>query len=510
MRQPQLLVTPFAHWTVPVVVGTTLFLMSLPAPARASTFDTAAGALGGYALLRQGDVAGAYDVFADHHAEDPADALTLQGLAEAALYRGRFDEAAGHMAVLERQGEHDRVAYLEARQAHAEGRWSAALAGYARCLWRPGWEAWVLPPLEALYTHLGDLPFTALVNALAVSDTALADVLEGPREVFRFKTGYRPPRESDALPATPWQPAEFVAQTPWAEVEAAIRGFWAERDTVAATNLLNAAAQAHPRDARVQSLVKLGLLQDANKIPVPPARRKIPVAAGGAGAGGFSADLGILSGYGDVPAYGALRPYVIGMLEIEAASDTYIATLVEEIFAWHRSMQAHCSANDGAGIAQDMAWVYSIVQDELAWSQRETAATDALPVPPGFEQYARKVRELQDLRTSALTDLLNCIPTQDEPLLISAETKIAQLHQLRDGLVAEFLRAYDAAPEHYRVPPPEPGVRLEEDREADGADADEEVADGGDEDSEEDSEKDGKPKEEPQGSTTSPPWWARD
>lgn len=439
MHPIALTASPWTRWTLPFALITSLVVLSWPQPVQADAFATSLRGLGGYALLRQGDPHGAWSLFDSALAVDPNDPLLLQGMAEVSLFQRDTATWERCTALLEAQGQQDRLRWLAARQAHANGQWSAALAGYAICLTDPAWAAWADTPIEALYRELGDRPFAGLVRGLAETQPHLAGPIELRLESFRLRYGV--PSEWDLAPIT------------GPELESAVRAAWDQRAYPQARTLLESAALQAPRDPHIQVLLREQMLVEMNQTPVPPARRRIPAGAivnSWSGESGW--ELGGLLPQ-DLPVAGPLKQYWDGMLAINAVSERYYLQLMQQMETLKVSADKNVQERNAYGLHADLTTLFELVDNALFMSAEEVAAMQRLGVPHGFEAFAAKVREYQDLRTAAFTDLKQLLLTQNPEWAEHCRAKAQRLDPMAEEAAGLFFRAYERAPQEWKTPP---------------------------------------------------------
>lgn len=445
---------PLTDWALPLIMATSLALIALPRQAQADDFTTSLRGFGGYAMLRQGDLHGASDFFRTAYAQQNHDPLILQGLGEVAIFEHDATTLATCRGLLLQAGATDRLAWLDARQAHAQGDWGKALMQYSTFLTRQEWAGMALESIQAIHFEVGDRPFRALLSGLARTDAAAADRLAqfNPQWVANTYAD----DASDAVPQ-PWQAEAYVAANDLSTIEEAVRDFWRIRQDAAARALLASAAERYPRDPQLQALLKEQLLVESNMRPVPPAKRTLPagsLANTWAGESGWELASHMPA---DLPLAGPLAAYWDQLTAIFQVSEGYYLGLMREFQQLKSDIDTNVQQRSAGGLMENLAHFNMLVQGAITMSEREVASTGQLPIPYGFEAFAARLREYQDLRTSAFADLQSLVRTQRTDYADSAKTKAAGLVPLAEEAVRLFLQAYDRSPQEWKVEPqPEP------------------------------------------------------
>ncbi|MCG3152804.1 MAG: hypothetical protein GEEBNDBF_02108 [bacterium] len=441
---------PLTDWALPLIMATSLALIALPGQAQADDFATSLRGFGGYAMLRQGDLHGASDFFRTAYAKQNHDPLILQGLGEVAIYEHDATTLAACRGLLLQVGATDRLAWLDARLAHARGEWGNALAQYSVFLTRQEWAGMALESIQAIHFEVGDRPFRALLSGLASTDAAAADRLAqlNPRWVASSYAD----EATDSAPQ-PWQAEAYVAANDLPTIEQAVREFWRTRQDAAARALLASAAERYPRHTQVQALLKEQLLVESNLQPVPPAKRTLP-------AGSLASTWSGESGWEfagmmprDLALAGPLATYWGQLSAIFNVSEGYYLGLLREFQQLKTDIDSNVQSRSAGGLMENLAHFNMLVQGAITMSEREITSTGQLPIPYGFEAFAAKLREYQDLRTSAFADLQSLVRTQRTDYADSAKAKAEGLVPLAEEAVRLFLQAYDRSPQEWKVEP---------------------------------------------------------
>lgn len=465
---------PLSHWALPLILATSLGLFALPSRALAADFSTSFRGLGGYALLRQGDIAGAGEFFRSAFEQNQEDPLILQGMAEVAIFERdvvTLQDCRHRLTLLHAT---ESLSWLTAREAHTAGQWAAALAGYSAFLDQPAWTAAATDAIQAIHLKLGNLPFRAVIAGLGTTNPEAATAINRLNGSWTQVAAERPAPQ-------PWEAQAYVAAHDLPTIEQAVRAFWAERQESAASSLLAAAAERHPRDARVQSLLKEQLLIESNHLPVPPAKRRLPAGAMAttwAGESGWEF-AGLMPS--DMPLGGPLAAYWEAMDATFAVSEGYYSNLLGEFEQLKSDIEVNVQTRSAGKLMQNIAHFNTLVEGAITMSEREIQTTNGLPVPQGFQAFAAKLLEYQNLRTAAFADLRQLIRTQNTDYADAARAKADQLQPLAEEAVSLFMQAYARSPIEWKTPP-EPEVTLEDEGTDEGSDgelkAEAEMSDG--------------------------------
>lgn len=453
---------PLTDWALPLIMATSLALMAFPGQAEADDFTTSVRGFGGYAMLRQGDLHGASDFFRTAFAQHNHDPLILQGLGEVAIYEHDATTLATCQGLLLQAGATDRLAWLEARLAHARGEWGTALAQYSAFLTRPEWAGMALDSIQAIHLEVGDRPFRALLSGLTNTNATAADRLAqcNPRWVANTYAD----DAADTAPQ-PWQAEAYVAANDLSTIEEAVRELWRTRQDAAARALLASAADRYPRNSEVQALLREQLLIESNLRPVPPAKRTLPagsLATAWSGESGWEFASHMPA---DLPLAGPLATYWSQLTAIFQVSEGYYLGLLREFEQLKTDIDANIKERSAGGLMENLAHFNMLVQGAITMSEREIASSGQLAVPPGFEAFATKLREYQDLRSGAFLDLQQLVQTQRTDYAEAAKEKALRLEGLGEAAISLFLQAYDRSPQEWKVEPaaPEVGLTGEED-----------------------------------------------
>jgi|GEM_PF-3615846 len=441
---------PLSHWALPLILATSLGVFALPNRALADEFTTSFRGLGGYALLRQGDIHGAGEFFRSAFKQNQEDPLILQGLAEVAIFEhdaATLQDCRTRLTILHAN---DSLAWLHAREAQVAGRWADALAGYSAFLNQPAWSGPATDAIQTIHMKLGNLPFRAVVSGLTTTNPTAAEAINALNGTWIHAAPEQP------VP-NPWEAKAYVASHDLPTIEQAVRDFWSTRQETAAGTLLAAAAERHPRDARVQLLLKEQLLIESNHLPVPPAKRKLPAGAmATAWAGESGWEFGGLMP-ADLPLSGTLANYWGGLEATFDVSEGYYLNLLGEFEQLKVEIDANVKTRSAGKLMKNIQHFNTLVEGAITMSEREIQNTGALPVPAGFEAFATKLREYQNLRTAAFMDLQALIRTQNTDYAEAARLKADRLQGLAEAAVSEFMTAYAKAPAEWKAPPaPEP------------------------------------------------------